>query len=337
MRTDYPARSTAPRIVVIGGGTGLSTMLRGLKKCAPNLTAIVAVSDDGGGSGMLRRELGMPPPGDIRNCIQALANTEPTMAKLLNYRFSEGSLAGQSFGNLFLAALNGMSDSFSEAVRQMSEVLSITGRVLPVSDEDITLIAEFGDGSVILGESTIAEYKHDTQSVISRLRLSPESPDALPASLEAITRAEMIVLGPGSLYTSVIPNLLTKGISEAIAASSAVKVYVLNVMTQDGETEGYSASEHIRALFSHAGGRRIFDCCLANNLTPPAEVLERYREQGAEPAVIDTEEIEALGVELIMSPVADVQGSLARHNPDLLAGALMDIFKEKSPTRIYGK
>ena len=257
-----------PRIAVIGGGTGLSTMLRGLKKLSRSITAIVTVADDGGGSGMLREDLGMPPPGDVRNCLQALANTEPIMEQLLAYRFTEGSLKGQSFGNLFLAALNGMSETFDEAVRRMSDVLAITGRVLPVSNENVYLAADFDDGSEVVGESRIADFKKGTDKRISRVHLIPERPRALPQAIEAISAADMIVLGPGSLYTSIMPNLVTDGVAEAIAKSDAFKIYVLNVMTQDGETEGYTASDHIEALFSNSG-EHLFDWCLANSLAIP--------------------------------------------------------------------
>ncbi|MGE4353909.1 MAG: uridine diphosphate-N-acetylglucosamine-binding protein YvcK [Oscillospiraceae bacterium] len=323
-----------PAIVAIGGGTGLSTMLRGLKKYTKNLTAIVTVADDGGGSGVLRSELKMPPPGDIRNCLQALANTEPTMRALMNYRFTEGSLKGQSFGNLFLAALNGMSDSFDQAVMKMSDVLAITGRVLPVSNENIRLLAEFDDGTEVLGESHIAHHKAFHDRNIRRVRLIPEHPAALPASIRAIEEADMIILGPGSLYTSIIPNLLTEGIAEAVCASPAVKVYVMNIMTQDGETEGYTASQHIAALQKHSG-RDLFQFCLANSMELPEAVLSRYRLQGAEPTVLDREEIEALGVHLLTAPVADVRDGFVRHHPHMLARELMRIFFEESPTRIY--
>jgi len=322
-------------ITVIGGGTGLSTMLRGLKKRSGNLTAIVTVADDGGGSGVLRKELGMPPPGDVRNCIQALANAEPVMEELLAYRFTEGSLKGQSFGNLFLAALTGMSGSFDEAVQKMSDVLAITGRVLPVSNEDVTLIAEFQDGSTVRGESAIQVRKSRTRGVIKSVRLEPEHPQALGESIDAIERAEFIVLGPGSLYTSIMPNLLTEGVVDAIMRSQAVKVYVLNVMTQTGETEGYTASDHIKALFGHAGGRRIFDYCLANSLNLSEEVLARYRAEGAEPIIIDEDAVNELGVEVIKLPVADIRSSLARHDSELLADALMNLMWDKIPARIY--
>ena len=333
----YPARGGAePRITVIGGGTGLSTMLRGLKRYSSQITAIVTVADDGGGSGVLRSEMNMPPPGDIRNCLQALANTEPTMEALLGYRFTSGRLKGQSLGNLLLAALNDMCSSFDEAVQKMSEVLAVTGRVLPVTNKNIRLIAEFEDGKEVLGESKIARYKKEHDGHIRRVRLQPEHPPALKKSIEAIQQAEMIVLGPGSLYTSIIPNLLTRGITEAIAQSDAVRVYVLNVMTQDGETEGYTASDHIRALSAHSGAK-LFDYCLANSIPIPEAVRARYESQGAEQTVVDEQEVRNLGVELIYAPVADFSGGLARHDSDALAAALVRLFQDRSPTRIYNQ
>lgn len=323
-----------PKITVIGGGTGLSTMLRGLKRYSENITAVVTVADDGGGSGMLRQDLGMPPPGDVRNCIQALANTEPTMERLLAYRFTEGILKGQSFGNLFLAALNGMSETFDEAVRKMSDVLAITGRVLPVTNESVYLAADFDDGTEVLGESLIAEFKKGTDKRISRVRLVPEHPRALPQVLEAIENADMIVLGPGSLYTSIMPNLLTEGVAAAVESSDAFRVYVLNIMTQDGETEGYTASDHIEAVFSNSGAR-LFDWCLANSAEIPPEVRERYALEGAEPVRVDTEKVERLGVGLISAPVAAWRGGYVRHEPDALARELLRAYREKSHTRVY--
>ena len=328
-------READPRIGGIGGGTGLSTMLRGLKRQSENITAVVTVADDGGGSGMLRADLGMPPPGDVRNCIQALANTEPTMEKLLAYRFTEGSLRGQSFGNLFLAALNGMSETFDEAVRKMSEVLAITGRVLPVTNENVYLAAEFDDGSEVTGESHIADAKKARDARIRRVRLIPERPAALPQVLEAIEAADMIVLGPGSLYTSIMPNLLTEGVAAAVAASDAFKVYVLNVMTQDGETEGYTASDHIGALFSNSG-ERLFDWCLANDRPIPERLLERYGAEGAEPVRVDEEAVSALGVGLLRAPVAGWASGYVRHEPEDLARELLRLYREKSHTRVYG-
>lgn len=323
-----------PAIVVIGGGTGLSTMLRGLKHYSGNITAIVAMADDGGGSGILRQDLGMPPPGDVRNCIQALANTEPTMEKLLAYRFTEGSLKGQSFGNLFLAALNGMSETFDEAVRKMSDVLAITGRVLPVTNENVYLAAEFDDGTEILGESKIADFKKGTDKRITKVKLIPERPPALPMAIAAIDEADMIIIGPGSLYTSIMPNLITEGVARAVAESDAFRVYVLNIMTQDGETERYTASDHIAALFENSG-ERLFDWCLANGTALPQTLLERYGAEGAEPVFIDEAAVSAMNVALRRAAVAGWTNGLIRHDPDALARELMQLYRENSSTKIY--
>ena len=320
------------RIAVLGGGTGQSTMLRGLKAHSDNITAIVTVTDDGGGSGVLRRELHMPPPGDIRNCIQALASAESSMQEMINYRFREGSLAGQSLGNLLLAALYDTSPSFDAAVEKLSQVLAITGRVLPVTNSNIVLEARFSDGAVVRGETTITDYKRDTSAVIERISLSPPSPPALPAVLEAIEAADMIVLGPGSLYTSVIPNLLTAGVSDAICASRAVKVYVMNVMTQDGETEGYTAAHHIRALLRH-GGPGLFDYVLLNDRPIPDELAAAYRRENASPVVTDGAELRAMGLTPVFAPVAGWTNGLVRHDPAALAQALMALYYECAATR----
>ncbi len=323
-----------PNIVAIGGGTGLSTMLRGLKKHTSNLTAIVTMADDGGGSGVLRTDLGMPPPGDVRNCLQALANAEPIMEQLINYRFPEGSLAGQSFGNLFLAALMGITGSFDEAVVQMSQVLAITGRVLPVTSDNIQLLAEFENGTQVVGESRICDFKKAQDCRISQIRLIPEHPRVNPLALEAIAKADLILLGPGSLYTSVIPNLLVDGITDAIAAAPALRAYVCNVMTQDGETEGYTAADHLRALLSHSGSRLV-DFCLVNSAPIPDYLLERYAEENARPIEIDSAEIAALGVELATGDMADLHHKkLARHDPDKLAQTVLKLMDDHT-TRVF--
>ncbi|MCI9120947.1 MAG: YvcK family protein [Oscillibacter sp.] len=327
-------RKSGPRIAVIGGGHGLSNMLRGLKEYTENLSAIVTVADDGGGSGMLRQDLGMPPPGDIRNCLAALANTEPLMNQLMDYRFQEGSLAGQSFGNLFLAALNGISPSFDSAVRRMSEVLAITGRVLPVTTADVQLEAEFENGASVVGESKIFYCKKKEDCRITKVRLLPERPKALPEALAALEEADMIVLGPGSLYTSIIPNLLVEGIVEAIQRSPALKIYVCNVMTQEGETEGYTASDHISAIFQHSAGH-LFRLCLVNSSPIPKSVAARYAQEGAEMLKYDTDRCAALGVELVSRPIAMVQEGFVRHQPDHLAQELILLHAERS-VRIAG-
>ena len=316
-----------PRVAALGGGTGLSTMLRGLKYYTDNLTAIVTVADDGGGSGMLRQDLGMPPPGDIRSCLQAMANAEPIMEDLLDYRFKEGSLAGQSFGNLFLAALNGISPSFDQAVARMSEVLAINGQVLPVTNENVNVVAEFENGTSVMGESKISAFKRAQNCRITRVYRRPERPAPLDAALEAIRRADIILLGPGSLYTSVIPNLLVDGVAEAIASSHALRIYIANIMTQEGETEGYTLSDHLKALFAHAQ-EGLVDLCLANSTELPTQVVERYRTEKAEPIQIDWEEIERLGVQLTCRPLADENGGgRARHDPVKLARAIMDLIE----------
>ncbi len=322
-----------PKIVAVGGGTGLSTMLRGLKKYTRNLTAVVTVADDGGGSGMLRRDIGMPPPGDIRHCMESLANTEPIMERLLTYRFTEGSLAGQSFGNLILAALNGVTGSFEEAVRQMSHVLAITGQVIPVTSADVQLEAVFENGTRVVGESKIFNFKKEQDCRISHVALIPERPAPLPAALEAIAQADLILLGPGSLYTSVIPNLLVDGVAQAIAQADAPKIYVCNIMTQEGETEGYTAADHLEALLAH-GAPGLLDLCLANSASVHPGVVEKYREEDAAPLVVDRERIAALGLELVERPLADQRGDLARHDPDLLAEAVLDIYRARA-VRIF--
>ncbi len=328
-QTSRQAWELGPKIVAIGGGTGLSTMLRGLKTYTKNLTAIVTVSDDGGGSGTLRQDLGMPPPGDIRNCMQALANVEPIMESLLAYRFTEGYLSGQAFGNLLLAALNGISDSFDQAVTRMSEVLAISGRVLPVTNANVTLEAVFENGGRVLGESKIFEFKKRQDCRIERVRLLPEQTAALPQTLQAISQADFILLGPGSLYTSIIPNLLVEGIVDSICAADAPKVYISNIMTQEGETEGYTLSDHIAALLAHSKPGLI-DLCLANSEPVRQGLLVKYREEDAEPIVIDRDRVAALGVELVERPLTSQNSSYAHHSSEKLAEAVMELYAERA-------
>lgn len=281
---------------------------------------------------MLRQDLGMPPPGDIRHCMEALANVEPVMAQLLTYRFpgGSGSLAGQSFGNLLLAALNGISGSFDQAVTRMSQVLAITGRVLPVTNENVQLEATFENGTSVVGESKISAFKKAQDCRITQVRLLPERPPALTETLHAIEEADLILLGPGSLYTSVIPNLLVSGVGEAIRSSDALKIYVCNIMTQDGETEGYTAADHVSALLSHGGGPGLVDLCLANSSPVRPGLLERYREEDAAPIFVDRRRVEALGVELVERPLASETSDLARHSASRLAASVMELLSERS-------
>lgn len=317
-----------PKIVAIGGGTGLGTMLRGLKKYSSNITAVVTVADDGGGSGVLRQELGMLPPGDIRNCILALADTEPIMEQLLQYRFKEGNLKGQSFGNLFLAAMDGISSSFEEAVRRMSDVLAVTGRVLPVTLDDVTLCAELEDGCIICGESKIGHHGEFHKGKIKRVFLEPSGAEPLKEVLDAIIEADVIVLGPGSLYTSIIPNLLVKEICPAVKRSKALKAYVCNVMTQPSETDGYSVFDHIEALEEHSC-RGIVDCCIVNNKPIPQSLREKYKNDGAEQVPIDGERISRAGIALIEGDYVSTDNGLVRHDRNKLAKAVIELVAEE--------
>ena len=323
-----------PAIAALGGGHGLSAILRGLKLYTDDLTAIVTVADDGGGSGVLREDLGMPPPGDIRSCMEALADTESLMQRLLAYRFPDGRLAGQAFGNLLLAALDGISDSFDQAVARMSQVLAISGRILPVTNSDVQLEAVFENGASVRGESKIFAAKKEQNCRIHHVRLLPEHAPALPAAVEAISRAEVILLGPGSLYTSVIPNLLVDGISEAIQDSAALKIYVCNIMTQEGETEGMTARDHVAALLGH-GGPGLVDLCLCNCDPVGPELLERYSAEDAAPMVVDRREVELLGAEVVFRPLMDMECGYARHSGVKVAQAVLELYEQRADTKIF--
>lgn len=331
MESDYYRVSPehGPNIVVIGGGHGQSMLLRGLKLYSRNITAIVAVTDDGGSSGMLRKDLGMLPPGDIRNCMIALASAEPLMTQLMNYRFMEGTLSGQSLGNLFLAALNDIMPSFDQAVAGLSKVLAITGQVLPVTNTNVRLEATFESGNTVEGESNISYTKEQEHCRIKNVRLLPESAKALPQAVEAIKNADLIVFAPGSLYTSIIPNLLVDGIVEAVSGSEAMKVYVCNVMTENGETEGYTVSDHIQALFTHSVPG-LFNLCLTNSAPLPRLIAQRYARAGCYPVFCDETACRKIGVELLEKPICTVENSTIRHNPGHLASELMRIYRERT-------
>ena len=312
--------SRGHRIAVIGGGTGLSVLLHGLKRYTSNISAIVTVADEGGSSGELRKDFGILPPGDIRNCLVALADTEPLMSNLFQYRFDQSSpLKGHSFGNIFLLAMSKVTKDFEEAVKESSKILAISGEVIPSTLEKVRLLAELEDGSKELGETHVSE----SPKPIKRISLIPQHCKATNSAIEAIKTAEAIILGPGSLYTSVIPNLLADGISEAIFKSKAIKIYVCNVMSQPGETDNYNASDHIKALLNNAKIGSV-DYVIVNNATPPDELLSKYKEKGAYPVKPDADNIKAMGITVVEDNVMDAK-DYVRHNPYRLAKVIEDI------------
>ena len=314
------------RVAAIGGGTGLSTMLKGLKLHTHNITAVVTVADDGGSSGVLRSDLGMAAPGDIRNCVNALAEVDPVMGELLNFRFKDGSLKGHSLGNLFLAALNETSSSFDEAVKKFSRLAGVVGTVYPVTNEAVTLSALLKDGTVIEGESNIGHRRGGQSSPIDRVTLTPTLPKPVEGVIRAIEKADIIVMGPGSLYTSIIPNLLVDGVVDAIKASKAVKIYVCNIMTQGGETEGYTASEHLKAIEKHSY-EGIADAVIANNAPVPESLLTLYAEEHASAVTVDEDELVKRAA-LVQGNMLLVKDGKVRHNFSRLARTIMRIGSE---------
>lgn len=315
-----------PRIVAVGGGTGLSMLLSGAKNITNNLTAIVSVGDDGGSSGRLREEMGILPPGDIRHCITALADDEDLVNKLFKYRFKNGEgLEGHSFGNLFLTALYDITGDMVSAVRASSRVLSIRGRVLPATLDDMKLVAEMEDGRIVHGESTIPE----AHGRIKRLFTEPANCKALEDVIQAIRNAELIILGPGSLYTSVIPNLLVKQISEEIIKSKARKIYVCNIMTQPGETDNYTVSDHLKALIQHSGSNKIVDAVLVNDYLPE-KLADIYQKSGSYPVKLDTQEVKKLGIKIVAKKlIQDSKEGLVRHSSNRVARAVYYWFRKE--------
>ena len=309
-----------PKIVVIGGGTGLSTLLRGLKSYSANITAIVTVADDGGSSGRLRREIGVLPPGDIRNCLAALADEEKLLTELFQYRFRAGDgLTGHSFGNLFLTALSDITGDLERAIAASSKVLAIRGQVLPATLSDVRLWAELADGRRIEGESKITE----AGGSIVKIGCIPENPPGLPAAIKAIKEADYIIMGPGSLYTSVIPNLLVTDIAEAIAASTVPRIYICNIMTQPGETQGYSVADHIKAI-DQACGKPLFNAVLVHKTCPTARALIRYAQQNSYPVFIDREAVSELGRRIVSANVMhEDETGCVRHDSERLARELL--------------
>src|SRR3984893_1498603 len=322
---NYRFLQKGPRVVALGGGTGLSTLLRGLKKYTGNLTAIVTVADDGGSSGRLRKEYRILPPGDFRQCITALADVEPLMTTLFQHRFKEGSLNGHSFGNLFIMAMAEITGDFEHAIRESGRVLAVRGQIVPSTLRDVTLIAEMADGQTRVGESSIPHPNGDgdgnvaVATAIKRVFLQPE-PTINPEAEEAILNAEMIIIGPGSLYTSILPNLVVDGMAEALKASPAIKVFVCNVATQPGETDAFRVSDHLKAIESHLG-TNIFDFVVVNsnnNFTlPPSAQAAGIRRVVYDPATVNQRSIHAILVDVVNPRIS------THHDPDKLARAIM--------------
>ncbi|MCL5004942.1 MAG: YvcK family protein [Acidobacteria bacterium] len=321
------------RVVAIGGGTGLAVLLRGLKRHVDagstsgtrprisKLTAVVTVSDEGGSSGRLRRDFGMLPPGDIRNCLVALAEDEKILTRLFNYRFAAGrGLRGHSLGNLFLTALTNLTGDFSTAVKLASEVLAVRGEIFPATLADVRLRASLSDGRRVEGEARI----HATSVPIRRLSIVPARCRPMPETLKAIEQADLITLGPGSLYTSLLPNLLVSSIPRQIARSKAIKIYIGNLMTQPGETRGYTVAEHLDAIVQHVG-RNLFNFVVLNNRVFPSAMRKRYAVEDAEPVPLDLERVRALGVSPVLAPLLLAEDGVARHDSQQLSRLLLKL------------
>ena len=318
-----------PRVAALGGGNGLSTVLRALKTQDLDITAIVTVADDGGSSGRLRRELGVLPPGDIRNCLVALADDESLLGQLFQHRFADGDLAGHSFGNLFLAALAEVTGSFDLAVRESSRVLKVNGRVLPSTLEHVRLWAERADGSVICGETVIGSGA----GACRRIWLDP-APDAHPRTIDAILDADLVLLGPGSLFTSVLPHLAVRDIVEALEDTRALRVYIGNVMTQSGETEGFDATDHVRLVLEAAAG--AIDVAVIHEGALDSTVIARYGLQGQLPVAVDRAALDALDVNVIVRDLAST-GDVVRHSPEALTAVITELFADPPQRRRHPK
>jgi len=316
-----------PRIVAIGGGSGLPVLLHSLKELTSNITAVVTVGDDGGSSGRLRSQFNMPPPGDIRNCLVALADAEPMMSDLFQFRFQEsGELEGHNFGNLFILAMLKVTGDFEKAIKESSKILAIRGRVVPSTLKRITLVAQHKDGSQTEGESSISKVR----SRIERLYIKPEGCAATEDALEAIQTADAIVIGPGSLYTSILPNLLIEDISSALARSSAPKIYICNVMTQPHETDFHTAFDHINTIIEHSRPE-VLSHIVVNTGPIPQSVLDKYAKEEAYPVVVDTAKIKGLGYTIIESELITAK-DIVRHNPRRLVKIIADIVSSAKKT-----
>lgn len=316
------------KIVIIGGGTGLSVLLRGLKKHPVDITAIVTVADDGGSSGRLRDELKIPPPGDVRNVLGALSDVEPMLEELFQHRFTTtGDLSGHSLGNLMLSAMTAITGDFYRAIIEMRKVLNVRGKVIPAANQSVVLKAELEDGTIVSGESKIPY----SGKKIEKVFLYPENVEPIKEAIDEIERADLIVIGPGSLYTSILPNLLVTNLGKAVIASEAKKVYVCNVMTQAGETLEYSASDHVKALYKHMDSNFI-NTIIVNEGKIPPHILRRYSEELAEQVVLDLDELKHLKLEIVNKSIIKYENHIIRHDTVKLAEILCDLIPTR---RIY--
>ncbi|WP_304017959.1 uridine diphosphate-N-acetylglucosamine-binding protein YvcK [Fenollaria timonensis] len=330
-------RSLNPKILAIGGGTGLSTLLKGIKNYSSDITAIVTMADDGGGSGVLRRSFGMLPPGDVRNCLLALSDIEPEMNTLLSHRFEKGELKGQSFGNLFLLAMNEIYGSFEEAVKMASSILRVKGTVMPITVNDVNIEATYDDKSKAFGESILPAEAIKDNKKIKRVELCPKDVEPLDGVITAINKSDIILIGPGSLYTSIIPNLLVKGVTEAILSSPAKKIYVQNVMTQHGETDGMSVKDHVEAIFEHSD--KIFDSIIINNKVLSEDLKKKYQEEYQEQIFLtdgDKRFLEEEAIDYIEGDCLD-GGDYARHDSEKLSNMIIDYYIRTRRVKTYEK
>ncbi|MGF3105195.1 gluconeogenesis factor YvcK family protein [Rossellomorea sp. DUT-2] len=315
-----------PKVVVIGGGTGLPVLLRGLKRHPIDISAIVTVADDGGSSGRLRDSLDIPPPGDIRNVLAALSEVEPLVEQMFQHRFeTTNELSGHALGNLIIAALASITGDFVHAIQEMSRVLNVKGKVLPSANQSVILKAEMEDGTIVTGESAIPK----AGKKIKRVFLKPDSIKPLGETLRAIKEADLIVMGPGSLYTSILPNLLVPGIGDAVCEAKAKKMYICNIMTQAGETLDYSASDHVKALYDHLETPSI-DYILVNKKQVPKEVQARYKEEQARPVHFDLEKLKSMGLEVIAEEILSYDNHLVRHNTEKVADIIYSYLKKST-------
>jgi uncharacterized cofD-like protein len=319
------------KIVVFGGGTGLSILLRGLKKYTRELSAVVTVADNGGGSGVLREDLGMLPPGDMRNCIIALSDIEPSMIKLMQHRFKDGYLKGQSFGNLFIAAMYEIFGDYEHALKEIGSIFRLSGKVLPMTLQDAQLKALLNNGGYILGEKDIPEFVSKSGAGIDKISLVPEVCMPLEETVRDINEADIIVLGPGSLYTSVIPNMLVHNIPKLIAESGATKFYICNLMTQPGETDHYNVYDHVSAIIKHSS-RYVIDYVIANDELISESQIANYKFKGAKQVLIDENQVkklEEMNIRVISSNFVEIKNNYIRHNSDKIGQLLLNYTKEK--------